>query len=59
MDLEFDLVGVDPSFTNAIRRILLSDVPSMAIEKVHIFNNTTVIQVRIVKILNLRLQKNF
>ena len=44
-DLEFDLVGVDPSLTNAIRRILLSDVPAMAIEKVHIYNNTSVIQV--------------
>ncbi len=27
------------------RRILLSDIPSMAIEKVHILNNTSVIQV--------------
>jgi DNA-directed RNA polymerase I and III subunit RPAC1 len=44
-DLEFDLVGVDPSLANAIRRILLSDVPSMAFEKIHIFNNTSVIQV--------------
>ena len=47
-DLEFDLVGVDPSLPNAIRRILLSDVPSMAIEKVHLYNNTSIIQVLIV-----------
>jgi DNA-directed RNA polymerase I and III subunit RPAC1 len=43
-DLEFDLIGVDPSLTNAIRRILLSDIPSMAIEKVHLYNNTSIIQ---------------
>ena len=52
MDLEFDLIGVDPSFTNAIRRILLSDVPAMAIEKIHILNNTTVIQVRIINLIS-------
>lgn len=43
--LEFDLIGVDPSFTNMIRRVLISEVPSMAIEKVFIFNNTSIIQV--------------
>jgi len=45
MDIEFDMVGVDPSLPNALRRILISEVPSMAIEKVHIFNNTSIIQV--------------
>ena len=34
MDLEFDIIGADPSLANAIRRILISEVPSMAIEKV-------------------------
>lgn len=43
-DLEFDLIGVNPAFANALRRIMLSDVPSMAIEKVHIYNNTSIIQ---------------
>ncbi len=44
-ELEFDLVGVDPSLANAFRRILISEVPTMAIEKVHIYNNTSIIQV--------------
>ena len=43
-DMEFDLIGVDPSLANAVRRILLSDVPSMAIEKVYMYNNTSIIQ---------------
>jgi len=43
-DMEFDLVGVDPSIANAIRRLLLSDVASMAIEKVYMYNNTSIIQ---------------
>lgn len=43
-DLEFDLVGVDPSVANAIRRLLITDVPSMAIEKVYMYNNTSIIQ---------------
>ncbi|KAL8559634.1 hypothetical protein ACOMHN_008345 [Nucella lapillus] len=42
-DIEFDMVGVDCSIANAIRRILIAEVPSMAIEKVHIYNNTSII----------------
>ncbi len=39
-DLEFDLVGVDPSFANAIRRILLSgmktfEIPFNLMNKLH------------------------
>lgn len=37
MDMTFDLIGFDPAIVNALRRILLSDVPSMAIEKVHMW----------------------
>lgn len=44
MELEFDIIGVDASISNAFRRILLSEVPSMAIEKVYIYNNTSIIQ---------------
>lgn len=44
MDLEFDIIGADPSLANAIRRILISEVPSMAIEKVFMYNNTSIIQ---------------
>ena len=44
MDLEFDLIGVDPALANAIRRILISEVPTMAIEKVYMYNNTSIIQ---------------
>ena len=37
LDMTFDLVGFDPAIVNALRRILLSDVPSMAIEKIHMW----------------------
>lgn len=43
-DMEFDMIGVDPAVANAFRRILISEVPSMAIEKVYMINNTSVIQ---------------
>ena len=46
MEMEFDMVGFDPSIVNAIRRVLLSEVPAMAIEKVHLYQNTSVMQVR-------------
>jgi DNA-directed RNA polymerase I and III subunit RPAC1 len=45
MDMEFDMIGYDPSIVNAIRRVLLSEVPAMAIEKVHLYLNTSVMQV--------------
>ncbi|KAL3872987.1 hypothetical protein ACJMK2_036152 [Sinanodonta woodiana] len=43
-ELEFDMVGIDAAIANAFRRILLSEVPTMAIEKVFIYNNTSIIQ---------------
>lgn len=43
-EMEFDLIGIHPFLANTFRRIMLSDVPTMAIEKVHIYNNTSIIQ---------------
>ncbi|XP_011339497.2 DNA-directed RNA polymerases I and III subunit RPAC1 [Ooceraea biroi] len=43
-ELEFDLIGCDTSLVNAFRRILISEVPSMAIEQVYIVNNTSILQ---------------
>lgn len=43
-EMEFDLIGIHAAIANAFRRILISEVPSMAIEKVKIFNNTSLIQ---------------
>lgn len=42
--MEFDLIGIHPFLANTFRRLIISDVPSMAIEKVHILNNTSIIQ---------------
>ncbi|XP_024281164.1 DNA-directed RNA polymerases I and III subunit RPAC1-like [Oncorhynchus tshawytscha] len=42
--LEFDTVGKDAAIANAFRRILLAEVPTMAVEKVFIYNNTSIIQ---------------
>ncbi|KAJ1914519.1 DNA-directed RNA polymerase core subunit rpc40 [Tieghemiomyces parasiticus] len=43
-EMEFDLVGLDASLANAFRRILIADIPTMAIETVFMMNNTGVIQ---------------
>ncbi|KAG5383027.1 hypothetical protein IGI04_034497 [Brassica rapa subsp. trilocularis] len=42
-DMEFDMIGIDAAFANAFRRILIAEVPSMAIEKVLIAYNTSLI----------------
>ena len=41
-EIVFDLIGVAP-IANALRRVLISEVPTMAIETVYILNNTSII----------------
>jgi DNA-directed RNA polymerase I and III subunit RPAC1 len=43
-EMEFDMIGTDFSLANAFRRIMLAEVPSMAIDRVFIYNNTSIIQ---------------
>jgi len=40
----FELIGIDAALANAFRRIMIAEVPTMAIEDVYIMNNTSVIQ---------------
>lgn len=42
--LIFEMIGVGAPVANALRRILISDVPTMAIEKVVLYQNTSIIQ---------------
>ncbi|KAF3927475.1 hypothetical protein ABW21_db0209214 [Orbilia brochopaga] len=44
LDYEFDLVGVDASVANAFRRILIAEVPTLAIETIFVHNNTSIVQ---------------
>lgn len=43
-ELEIDITGIGPAIANAYRRIMIAEVPSMAIEHCFIYNNTSVIQ---------------
>lgn len=43
-EMIFDMIGIDAAIANAFRRILLAEVPTMAFEKVFIYNNTSIIQ---------------
>ena len=42
-ELVFDVSGIDASVANALRRIMLSEVPTMAIEQVYIQMNSSII----------------
>lgn len=44
MHASFSLVGLDASLANAFRRILIAEIPTLAVENVYIENNTSVIQ---------------
>ncbi|KAG5953215.1 hypothetical protein E4U53_006342 [Claviceps sorghi] len=44
MNASFSLMGIDASLANAFRRILIAEIPTLAIEYVYIENNTSVIQ---------------
>lgn len=41
---QFSLVGVDAAIANAFRRILIAELPTLAIEDVYILKNTSIIQ---------------
>lgn len=41
--LTFLLEGVSPAFANALRRIMIAEVPAMAIDEVHITDNSSVL----------------
>ncbi|KAG2161829.1 DNA-directed RNA polymerases I and III 40 kDa polypeptide [Aureobasidium pullulans] len=43
-DSVFSLVGIDASVANAYRRIMLSEIPTVAIEDVFVYDNTSIIQ---------------
>lgn len=42
-ELVFELINVDTSFANALRRILLSEVPTVALEHIYIYNNSSLL----------------
>lgn len=44
LEMEIDFIGFHISLVNAIRRIILAEVPTMAIEKVYMYNNTSIVQ---------------
>ena len=43
-EMVFDLIGVDSSIANALRRIILAEVPAVAIEYVYFSENSSIIQ---------------
>ena len=43
-EIIFDMIGIDAALANAFRRILLAEVPTMAIEKIFIVRNTSMLQ---------------
>ncbi|KAL8670767.1 MAG: hypothetical protein Q9168_004709 [Polycauliona sp. 1 TL-2023] len=43
-DASFSLIGIDASIANAFRRILLAEIPTLAIEYVFVHNNTSIVQ---------------
>ena len=42
-ELVFDIKGVDPTLVNTLRRIMIAEIPTMAIETVIINQNTSII----------------
>ncbi|EDR14491.1 uncharacterized protein LACBIDRAFT_319284 [Laccaria bicolor S238N-H82] len=43
LSIDFDLVGVDASIANAFRRIMIAEVPTVCIENVYVWDNTSVV----------------
>jgi len=43
-DMEVDIVGIDAPLANALRRILIAEIPTMAFDKAIIYQNTSILQ---------------
>lgn len=41
--LEMDLVGIDAATANALRRVIIAEIPTIAFHKVLMYQNTSVI----------------
>lgn len=39
----FDIKGIEPPLANALRRIMIAEIPSIAIEKINMWQNTSII----------------
>ena len=44
LESSFSLIGIDASVANAFRRILIADIPTLAVEYCYVYNNTSIIQ---------------
>ncbi|KAF9924104.1 DNA-directed RNA polymerases I and III subunit RPAC1 [Linnemannia zychae] len=42
-EMEFDMIGIDAAVANAFRRILIAEVPTMAVANVFVMNNTSIV----------------
>jgi len=42
-ELVFEMINIDVSLANALRRIMIAEVPTMAIEHVYMWNNTSIV----------------
>ena len=50
-ELVFDIKGIDPTLVNTLRRIMIAEIPTMAIETVIINQNTSIIPDEVLAIL--------
>ena len=41
--IEIELTGIDASISNALRRIIIAEIPTMALHKVFLYQNTSVL----------------
>jgi len=42
-EIVFDLIGAEPPLANALRRIMIAEIPTIAIERVTMWQNTSII----------------
>jgi len=40
--IEVDIIGISPGIANALRRILIAEIPTVALDVVHIYQNTSI-----------------
>jgi len=49
LTIHIELIGVDSSIVNSLRRIIISEIATISINELYLFNNSSILSVNIIK----------
>jgi DNA-directed RNA polymerase I and III subunit RPAC1 len=49
LTFHIELIGVDSSIVNSLRRIIISEIATISINELYLFNNSSILNVNLIK----------